>query len=497
MINSKSSKFIAYVLILFFLINLIFIVFTLQNQYFDSDEGQHMHIMWNMAAGETLYVDFFEHHGPLYPIINTILFELLSLTPSISTFFFFRIMNLVYGLGILIVVYKITKEVTGSKQVGILSSVVLLSLVTTQTKLVEIRPDTIQNLMFLIGFYLFLKTFKEENCNKLILAGIFFGLTMMANFKAIVGVFTIFLYLLIAWLLKSISFKEAYKKSERLLIGILIVFGIFSIGFWMYGALSEFWYYNTLFNLKAVIGFQERKNFLAFFWSKSFLFFILLALSYISLIKSLKTDRTSIKFKQRLLIGISSLFLILITPFLGLFLQWYLILTPLLCVVLGIGLTNFYKKTVATGKLSKTFYSWIIILLLLQLTLASFFVTAFEQHDFQKQQIRNLNTVIENTERDEKVFAIWNCVGHVFNDDLTFYWIGSSGYSGLFSELEGYDVYGEVLQTQLEDGQVRYVSSNEYHLELLSNDTKEYFYENYNTTSGCLWERIDGDSVLI
>ena len=50
---------------------------------FDTDESQHMHVVWGWATGHLQYRDVFDNHGPIFHLLCVPLFRLLGVRPDI------------------------------------------------------------------------------------------------------------------------------------------------------------------------------------------------------------------------------------------------------------------------------------------------------------------------------------------------------------------------------------------------------------------------------
>src|SRR6516225_9174565 len=69
---------------------LLFLLLTLRlfyatNQPWDSDEPQHLHVVWAWASGLLPYKDVFDNHSPLFQALSAPLFALLGERADIVT----------------------------------------------------------------------------------------------------------------------------------------------------------------------------------------------------------------------------------------------------------------------------------------------------------------------------------------------------------------------------------------------------------------------------
>ncbi len=143
--NKKNQNFSLFnnianwVSLLVILLVIILGIYLIQHKSFDHDEFEAAHTAWCLKNGDLLYKDCFDSHGPLYPLVNALLWKSLSLPDGFKTIFFFRYLSLFYTAILLFLIYKIGRlffdDLTAS--LGIL---LLVSTSIFLQKAVEIRP---------------------------------------------------------------------------------------------------------------------------------------------------------------------------------------------------------------------------------------------------------------------------------------------------------------------------------------------------------------------
>ena len=69
----------------FFLVLLVLRWFYATNQPWDSDEPQHLHVVWAWANGMLPYKDVFDNHAPLFQAISAPVFALFGESADIVT----------------------------------------------------------------------------------------------------------------------------------------------------------------------------------------------------------------------------------------------------------------------------------------------------------------------------------------------------------------------------------------------------------------------------
>ncbi len=178
-------------------------IFNVINSPFDADEWQHLHIAWDVFNGKIIYKDFIEHHGCLYPFLNSAIFSIFNLKPDLYTVSIFRDTNLIYSLLILFLTYKIAKEISGDLILSVLSTALLSSLIFYQDTTTQIRPDGLQNVFWLIGVLLIIKNIDFNKLLPSFGGGVFISLSVLTNPKALIEPASVVLYFILIYYYKA------------------------------------------------------------------------------------------------------------------------------------------------------------------------------------------------------------------------------------------------------------------------------------------------------
>lgn len=175
----------------------------------DSDEPQHMHIVWDWTNGVVQYRDVFDNHTPLFHALMAPFIKLVGVTPYILTAG--RVLMLPLFAGNLLFVYLISKLIFNRNIALWLTffTGVFLNYVGVS---VEFRPDNLWILLWLGSVYYLLKSKISFS------SGVTFGSLMALN--SLVSLKTV-AFLLPALLLASfLSFAaEGARAKERLKAG--------------------------------------------------------------------------------------------------------------------------------------------------------------------------------------------------------------------------------------------------------------------------------------
>ncbi len=452
------------------------------SRFFANDEIQHSHIAWNLSQGLLLYKDFFEHHGPLYALINGLIFS--NLSTSFENLLLLRLISLIFTILIAIVIFLIAQEINQSKLVAIYSVAIFFSWDIIQKAAIEIRPDLIQNFFWLLGFYLFIKFYKTDQAWLMYLCGAALGIAIGFNFKALA-----YDLILIGFALIDSIYSRNKKTMKGLLflgLGFFTVIMIICSYFYTQNTLTELIYYTTIFNLGCInnngaIETARGLHLYAFLTLDSILsFWFLLGLNFISL-------------KSRPM----TLMLLCITlglygAFNGLYPHNCLSFLPFVSIIVAISLNHILLKTLIHNKTIYT--NWVIVLLVLCIC----FGTAMEnwltypktkETKFIETQ-NNINWILTRVPRSETITTLWSdCGGNVFNADSRFYWTSISSY---ISKQAGFDINGPYLINEMKKQNTLVIAAYPQEIFKLPLATRDYIFNNYhlikiNNGNNCIW----------
>ena len=209
-------------LVLIICFNFLANIFNVINSPLDKDEWQHLHIAWDIFNGKVIYKDFFEHHGCLYPFLNSAIFSIFNLKPDIETVSIFRDTNLIYSIIIILLTYKIAREISGDLILSILSAALLSCLIFFQDTTTQIRPDGLQNVFWLLGVLLLVKNIDFDKYLFSIGGGFFLSLSVLTNSKALVGPAAVLLYFVLLYIFEMNNKKILLKNFLTFLGGFFI-----------------------------------------------------------------------------------------------------------------------------------------------------------------------------------------------------------------------------------------------------------------------------------
>ena len=193
-----------------FALMIAFKTLNMMRYRFDSDEPQHLHVIWAWARGFVQYRDVFDNHMPLFQIMFAPIFGLIGDRPSILYWMRFILLPMyfvavwcTYRIGTLLF----------SRRVGVWA--VLLAGVSTSYHFIsfEFRTDNLWAPLWLLCIAVLLGG--AMNVRRAMVAGLLFGFCFGISMKSSLLLLSIFVATVIALLLVG---REQLGKSWAQLI---------------------------------------------------------------------------------------------------------------------------------------------------------------------------------------------------------------------------------------------------------------------------------------
>src|ERR1700741_5606197 len=170
----------------FFLALLALRCFYATNQPWDSDEPQHLHVVWAWANGLLPYKDVFDNHAPLFQAMSAPLFALLGERADIVAAM--RWAMLPIAAAILLLTSRIGKRLF-SPRTAFWGTLLAASFPDLYAKFGEYRPDLFWTALWLAG--LAILTGGKLSPRRLFVAGLTFGIAFAVSMKTTFLVLTV------------------------------------------------------------------------------------------------------------------------------------------------------------------------------------------------------------------------------------------------------------------------------------------------------------------
>lgn len=213
-----SAIFCVYLLIAACLLVLLLRFKLGQVRYFDPDEFMYLNWAYHLLSGKLPYRDFMMFTGPVYIYILAPLFFFFHATePILAGRSFAWIVSVVLAGILTLAFWKAHKS-----WLGLFSGLTFLLLPMPSDKLLEIRPDPIALLLFLIGlikYYMLKQQYKTEYAYFM---GFFFALSLLTLQKMFLLVVITTVFLLVA-----VDKSKLKRALTGYFLGLSTIFGLF------------------------------------------------------------------------------------------------------------------------------------------------------------------------------------------------------------------------------------------------------------------------------
>jgi len=375
------------------------------------DEKEVVHSAWKIAQGERIYVDFFQHHHPLFYYSIVPLINIIGETSDVILFL--RVISLGLFSLMLFVTYRIAVRAFG-RSVAVISLIFLCSSFLFIGKAAEIRPDTPQVLCGLVSILFLLKYFESKFFRDLILSAFFLSLSFLFLQK------TIFLIAIIAIMLFIHKKEIGYKNTVLYFLFFSLVLLPFYLYFFLTNTLEEYFVFNWLINMR----FPTKFSFYIFLLDDLSQFMMLWVLWIVGLFRFLKTPthRRIGWFSAGLF---CSIFLVR-APYP----QYYIIAMPFIAMIAAYSVYSIYQKHKGI----------LITILILSILGPTYYITYdIERNKFSKQR-EKIDYILSIT--DEEDFIYDGVVEfNLFRNDLDFFWFSlrSDGALATYKTFSDYD----------------------------------------------------------
>jgi Dolichyl-phosphate-mannose-protein mannosyltransferase len=488
----------------FIALNIAFALFRLTNKNFNADELQHLHIAWLIAQGKIVYRDFWEHHGPLYSLLNGALIHLVNAEPTVRILLWLRLLSFSLMCGIAVLVWFMARQLGLSRMTAWLAVAAYSSLDMIQNKGVEMRPDVPQAFFWIAGLLVLLRNQSEDgSMRRAAYAGALFALAILCNAKAGIGPFFAVLFYPLAYWVCSMKWRDIGRDLLGMTIGGLIAASPILLYFVANDGALDFLYFNFVWNvlfsmnwsadLQAASTGSGMRLSVEYFWfyiQKQLPFTILVIAGLTFWLRKLRNESDQAS-KQR-----NWLFLI---ATLGTSLGWltdrhsqfFLIFLPLLSILAAYALVQIGALWPHPYRRAGVIFSATLSLLAAGGMIAQAATsTPFRQTDLLRQQKEFTQRLVGITDRNEPLGVVWSlCGGYMFNEITGFYWVAIPFHSEIIEKLSGEHPFRESFIKDIENKNVRYVIGvDKWMTEGLSQEALEYLEKNFDY-SYCLWTR--------
>ncbi len=210
---------------------------------FDSDEQQHLHVVWGWTAGLVQYRDVFDNHAPLFHLLTAPLLALVGERRDVLLWM--RLPMLVTFAVVIWGTYVLGRELY-DERVGRWAALLLALFPPYFLKSVEFRPDNLWTALWIVALVLLVKG------RPMFVVGLVFGAAFATSLKTSLLVVSLAVAIaMVVWFMRALPDRLTPPPPGgvlRFLIGLSIVPAVLAIGLAAAGAWDALVYCNFTFN---------------------------------------------------------------------------------------------------------------------------------------------------------------------------------------------------------------------------------------------------------
>lgn len=462
---------------------------------FDADELQHAHIAWLIANGEVPYRDFWDHHGPLFGLVNGWVLRVSAAAPGIELLYWCRIHSALATACVVAGTWRVARALALPIAAGATAGALLLSVFFVQDKGTECRPDTWQNAFWVGGLCLLVAGLRTRRPASLGTAGLLMGLAVLTNAKAGLGPFVIVLYYLFGRRLHGLPWHAVARDLGLLAAGGLIPYVLALAYFMAQDAAASFHHFNLGWNFAAareVAASSDRGwGYAASLLKRQLPFALAAAIGLWFWLRQLRGPQQALDPRPAWLVPILAVTGTVGIP-MSFYSQYFLFLLPAWCLLAAHGLLAGAEQLARRdARLMRVAAATCAVVIVGNTALQSAWFAPWGEPPVLREQKALTARILAGTPRAEPIGVIWvdACAGFMFNAKLQYYW-GAEGELGRFvAKLTGTDPFGEPFIRALEHTGTRYIVGRDAeHFHDLPSATQAYIRDRYEH-HGCLWSR--------
>ncbi|MEP2026663.1 MAG: glycosyltransferase family 39 protein [Reichenbachiella sp.] len=379
---------------------------------FDHDELEAVHSAWKILDGERIYIDFFQHHHPLFyysliPIIH--IFGASTATLLVLRFLMFS-MFILFLTG----TFKFSLTLFKDKSVAWLCIVLLSSMAMFTQKAIEIRPDVPQALLGLTAIFLLFRYIRNHRLNGLTLSAFCLGVSFLFLQKTIFIIASVGLIQLL-WV-----YQQKYSFKELLIYWCVFVLTIAPYYAYLisYNQFENYLFWNWTLNMNFKGGFSAFNTLVESFSYNHFIW-IFFVLGMVRFYKEKQFDVLLLSF------------LLLLSVFLvkAPYRQYFMPFIPFMCIISSYALLAIqYRKQ-----------RYILVTMIVLVPLVYFLRTIIVYPN--QPQLKKIEWVLNKTNHGDLIYD-GDVYFNVFRADVDFFWYSTDPDKGglkTYMSLQEYD----------------------------------------------------------
>ncbi len=216
----------------------------------DSDEPQHLHVVWGVSHGLVQYRDLFDNHSPLFALLNAPLFRLVGQHADIVPLM--RLGMIPFYFGCILCVYLVASRLF-SPRCGAWAALITAFHPRFFTTSLEFRPDDLWAFCWLALLAVLVRVRRPGP--RWAIAGLLLGTAFSLSMKTTLMTADLAVAGALAWLLggrPGIGWRQGLSSAALFAAGAAVVPGGLLLWFYSQGALGSLVYCLIEHNLIAV-----------------------------------------------------------------------------------------------------------------------------------------------------------------------------------------------------------------------------------------------------
>ncbi len=371
------------------------------HRFFGHDEFEAMHTAWKILNGEAIYVDFFQHHHPLYYYLLAPLVAMLG--ESASTLVALRMTSLLAFVAMLFVSWRISLRIYNDKLAALVAVILAAGSFVFVDSAIEIRPDVPQTLLLLISFACIFAYFDGRAIKHLLLSAVCLAVSFLFLQKTVFAAAIMGCLLFSSAAQKQIPWRDTfiYAIAGILTVTPYYIYVFFSAGF------DKYYTYNWLLNMKFMYTFSPSTAFATIFFTS-----LLLACFYVVGLVFFSRTAPQIRLAVVSVALLGSVFLIK-APFN----QYFMPAMPFMAIVSANAIAQLCYRISLRSK-------WIVLAVFAGLVIQCWAVFNVRDAQGNMEQLALVDYVLSVTEPDDYVYD-GDVTFNVFRKDLDFFWFST------------------------------------------------------------------------
>lgn len=375
------------------------------NFQINPDEIEHIHSAWSVTRGAVPYADFFQHHNALLWYLIALL--ILVFGSWTGVIFISRGIITLMSLGIAAAVYRVARQTGVSREAGMITACLLLSVVPFVDTGIVTRPDVPMVLFGWISIEYLIRFLKSSRSRDLMVCGLCVSMSFLFLQKAAYLCFAYFILFCFWMMTRRVSIGDLFRFTVSFLVP-LVPYAVYLL---LSGSFHDYILNNFVYNMtRSISGQNGDYSFLILFMHNGPTV-VLFIIGAIHLIVNKGSEDVYLR-KTILFITL----VLLIGPFVTktTSVRFFFFAMPGACIVIGFFLDSLFRRKALHEK-------WRLLLLLCIIGIPLLFLVKRGAFRRNRQALERMEYVLEQSLPTDTVYD-GNNAFNLFRFDSHYYW---------------------------------------------------------------------------